>query len=188
MFQSAVFANELFLKDQRQSCLTRRGWSLQEGRNLFVHGCLSIHANVDAHAVHATCHNTVDASRFSATHAKAFGLGHFAWSFALVSRVIQRDGCIWPTSRSRGLGMSAQSRKSGKISTKTFWTISGIASVDPPCAQVLAASSSFTCQQVWARSKRRAHRGKIIGHGPGPSHGNKLMQPFSDKTKDCRHS
>ena len=180
--QSAMFR----VSSLQMSCswkTIRRAWQSMPyatvvklaGRQELV--CPIIHAGVEAHGVQAPCRNNVAASWFSAT--KAFGLGHFAWSFARVSQVIQRT---------RGLGMSAQPRKSGKISTKTFWTSSGIASVDPPCAQVVAASSSFTCQQVWARTKRRAHRGKIIGQGPGPSHGNKLMQPFSDKTKGCRHS
>ena len=81
----------------------------------------------------------------------------------------------------------AQPRKSGNISAKKLMAGPDTASVEPPSAQFVAAPLSFTCQQVWDRTKRRAHLGKSIGQGPS-SHGNRLMQPFSDNTRGCFHS
>ncbi len=80
-----------------------------------------------------------------------------------------------------------QPRKSGNISAKKLMAGPDTVSVEPPSAQFVAAPLSFTCQQVWDRTNRRAHLGKSIGQGP-PSHGNRLMQPFSDKTRGCFHS
>lgn len=81
----------------------------------------------------------------------------------------------------------AQPRKSGNISAKKLMAGPDTASVEPPSAQFVAAPLSFTCQQVWDRTNRRAHLGKSIGQGPS-SHGNRLMQPFSDNTRGCFHS
>ena len=80
-----------------------------------------------------------------------------------------------------------QPRKSGNISAKKLMAGPDTASVESPSAQFVAAPLSFTCQQVWDRTKRRAHLGKSIGQGPS-SHGNRLMQPFSDNTRGCFHS